>query len=177
MKLVNLSAYLFVENDKLAQLEKEFNELLDKYSNDELDNNRRFNVNHVWELDGDKEPRKYKPGQIYKIKTNINHLQMYLIIWSVGHNVGTVIGSFASIDTINEIKKSRTGKFETRIEPALKFMHLDEKDNLMYDMGYKQGRVGCAGDYQPIDEFLEFYQDLDERIVKNVAAKIYNKRI
>ena len=174
MKLVRLSAYLFVENNKFAEFEKEFKDLVNKYSEDELDHNYRFDVNHVYELDSDKEPRKYKPGQIYKIKAN-GFLQMYLIIWTVGQN--TVIGSFASIDTLNEIKKSRNGKFETRIEPALKFMHLDDKDNLMYDMGFRQGRVGCLGDYQPIDDYLEFYQNLDERIVKNVSAIIYNKRI
>ena len=176
MKLVNLSAYLFVNNDRLVEFEKEFNELIDKYTEDKLDNNSRFDVKHVYELDSDTELRKYKPGQVYKIKAQ-SYLQMYLIIWTVGQKTNTVVGSFASIDTLNKIKKSRTGKFETIIEPALKFMHLDEKDNLMYDMSDRQGHVNCTGDYQSIDQYLEFYQDLDEQIVKNVSAKIYNLRI
>lgn len=173
MKLVSLSAYLFVKKDKLAEFKKEFNELLDKFSEDKYDNCRKFNINNICSLDDNKDSKKYKSGQIYKIKTDINHLQMYLIIWSVSDD-NTVVGSFASIDTINEIEKSGTRKFETKIKPSLQFMYLNEKDNLMYNMGDKQTKKeNCIADYQPIDELLEFYQNLDERVVKNIMVKIY----
>ena len=59
-------------------------------------------------------------------------------------------------------------------------MELDNEDHLLYDMsrGFdtKPDYDGLPN-YQPIDDKLEFVEDLDSKIVDNISAKFRNERI
>jgi len=111
MKLVSISATLFIENNQLESFKKDFNELFNKYKSDNDNQTSSIDVKHIYDLDH-KEDRKYKPGQVYKI-TACKEIDMYLIVWLITYN--HVIGSFASIDVLNYIKKSRNIDFNKKV--------------------------------------------------------------